>query len=64
MAASVVPPAGAGDLVAGVALLRVVVAAYPARFKCASRAHRARHADPRTTMGYDRARQDLDRHPN
>jgi len=24
----------------------------------------ARHADPRTTMRYDRARQDLDRHPN
>jgi integrase/recombinase XerD len=24
----------------------------------------ARHADPRTTMGYDRARQNLDRHPN
>jgi integrase/recombinase XerD len=24
----------------------------------------ARHADPRTTMTYDRARQNLDRHPN
>lgn len=24
----------------------------------------ARHADPRTTMRYDRARQNLDRHPN
>ena len=24
----------------------------------------ARHADPRTTMSYDRARTDLDRHPN
>ena len=24
----------------------------------------ARHADPRTTMQYDRARQNLDRHPN
>ncbi len=24
----------------------------------------ARHADPRTTMRYDRARKDLDRHPN
>ncbi len=24
----------------------------------------ARHADPRTTMHYDRARQNLDRHPN
>jgi integrase/recombinase XerD len=24
----------------------------------------ARHADPRTTMRYDRARQKLDRHPN
>ncbi len=24
----------------------------------------ARHADPRTTMRYDRARQDLDRHPD
>ena len=24
----------------------------------------ARHADPRTTMRYDRARRDLDRHPN
>lgn len=24
----------------------------------------ARHADPRTTMGYDRARKNLDRHPN
>ena len=24
----------------------------------------ARHADPRTTMLYDRARQNLDRHPN
>jgi len=23
----------------------------------------ARHADPRTTMRYDRARQNLDRHP-
>ena len=23
-----------------------------------------RHADPRTTMRYDRARQNLDRHPN
>ena len=24
----------------------------------------ARHADPRTTIRYDRARQNLDRHPN
>jgi integrase/recombinase XerD len=24
----------------------------------------ARHADPRTTMRYDRARQNQDRHPN
>ena len=24
----------------------------------------ARHADPRTTMRYDRARSHLDRHPN
>jgi hypothetical protein len=24
----------------------------------------ARHADPRTTMRYDRARHNLDRHPN
>jgi hypothetical protein len=24
----------------------------------------ARHADPRTTMRYDPARQNLDRHPN
>ncbi len=24
----------------------------------------ARHADPRTTMRYDRARNQLDRHPN
>jgi integrase/recombinase XerD len=24
----------------------------------------ARHADPRTTMRYDRGRQNLDRHPN
>ncbi len=24
----------------------------------------ARHADPRTTMRYDRARQNLDHHPN
>jgi integrase/recombinase XerD len=24
----------------------------------------ARHADPRTTMRYDRARMNLDRHPN
>ncbi|MEU2667176.1 tyrosine-type recombinase/integrase [Micromonospora sp. NPDC007220] len=24
----------------------------------------ARHTDPRTTMRYDRARKDLDRHPN
>jgi integrase/recombinase XerD len=24
----------------------------------------ARHADPRTTMRYDRARQNVDRHPN
>jgi integrase/recombinase XerD len=24
----------------------------------------ARHADPRTTMRYDRARENLDRHPN
>ena len=24
----------------------------------------ARHADPRTTMRYDRARNHLDRHPN
>jgi len=24
----------------------------------------ARHADPRTTMRYDRARYNLDRHPN
>jgi integrase/recombinase XerD len=24
----------------------------------------ARHADPRTTMRYDRPRKDLDRHPN
>ena len=24
----------------------------------------ARHVDPRTTMRYDRARQNLDRHPN
>jgi hypothetical protein len=24
----------------------------------------ARHADPRTTMPYDRARSNLDRHPN
>jgi integrase/recombinase XerD len=24
----------------------------------------ARHADPRTTMRYDRARDNLDRHPN
>jgi integrase/recombinase XerD len=24
----------------------------------------ARHADPRTTMRYDRARQNLDRHPD
>jgi integrase/recombinase XerD len=24
----------------------------------------ARHADPRTTTRYDRARQNLDRHPN
>ena len=24
----------------------------------------ARHADPRTTLLYDRARQSLDRHPN
>jgi integrase/recombinase XerD len=24
----------------------------------------ARHADPRTTMRYDRARRTLDRHPN
>ena len=26
--------------------------------------HAARHADPRTTMRYDRARKNLDRHPN
>lgn len=26
--------------------------------------HAARHADPRTTMNYDRARKNLDRHPN
>jgi hypothetical protein len=25
---------------------------------------RARHADPRTTMRYERARKNLDRHPN
>ncbi|MGA8845808.1 MAG: tyrosine-type recombinase/integrase [Nocardioides sp.] len=24
----------------------------------------ASHADPRTTMGYDRSRRNLDRHPN
>jgi len=24
----------------------------------------ARHADPRTTMRYDRAKKNLDRHPN
>ena len=24
----------------------------------------ARHADPKTTMRYDRARRNLDRHPN
>jgi hypothetical protein len=28
------------------------------------RARAARHADPRTTMRYDRARNNLDRHPN
>jgi hypothetical protein len=27
-------------------------------------AGRCRHADPRTTMRYDRARTNLDRHPN
>jgi hypothetical protein len=27
-------------------------------------ADRRRHADPRTTMRYDRARKNLDRHPN
>ena len=27
-------------------------------------ARAARHADPRTTMRYDRARKNLDRHPN
>jgi integrase/recombinase XerD len=26
--------------------------------------YRSRHADPRTTMRYDRARKHLDRHPN
>ena len=26
--------------------------------------HRVRHADPCTTMRYDRARKNLDRHPN
>ena len=57
--------------------LRLAVPAYLARFKGSSRAHTgsdmrclrdvqiaARHADPRTTMRYDRARQNLDRHPN
>ena len=29
-----------------------------------SRRGRGRHADPRTTMRYDRARKNLDRHPN
>ena len=32
--------------------------------KGAKRILAARHADPRTTMRYDRARKNLDRHPN
>jgi hypothetical protein len=39
MATSMMPPASAGDLVAGVDLLRVAVAAYLARFKGTSRTH-------------------------
>jgi len=39
MATSFVSPAGAGDLVAGVDLLRLAVAAYLARFKGMSRSH-------------------------
>ncbi|HKG50284.1 MAG TPA: hypothetical protein VKB14_07590 [Actinomycetales bacterium] len=31
---------------------------------CATFAIAARHADPRTTMRCDRARKNLDRHPN
>jgi hypothetical protein len=46
--AAVREPAGALD--AGVDLRDVQIA--------------ARHADPRTTMRYDRARKNLDRHPN
>ena len=54
--------------------LQLAVAAYLARFTGSSRDHAssdlcdvqiaARHADPRTTMRYDRARKNLDRHPN
>jgi hypothetical protein len=55
-------------------LLRLAGAAYLARFKGSSREYTesdlrdvpiaARHADTRTTMRYDRARNDLDRHPS
>ncbi|HEX9539936.1 MAG TPA: hypothetical protein VGA04_17390 [Streptosporangiaceae bacterium] len=47
--------------------LRLAVAAYLARFKGGSLRDvqiAAHHADPRTTMRYDRARKNLDRHPN
>lgn len=40
-------------------VLRLACAAYLARYTGSSR-----HADPRTTMRYDRARTNLDRHPN
>ena len=50
------------------------VAAYLARYRGQTRVDTesdlrdvqiaARHADPRTTMRYDRARKNLDRHPN
>ena len=44
------PTAASGRLDAGVDLRDVQIA--------------ARHADPRTTMRYDRARKNLDRHPH
>ena len=42
------------------------VPGHPAIHRSASRGRSiaARHADPRTTMRYDRARKNLDRHPN
>ncbi len=49
------------------ASIRLAVAAYLARFKGGSLRDvqiAAHHADPRTTMRYDRARKNLDRHPN